>query len=218
MKKIASFTINHDLLQPGMYISRIDGDCVTYDLRMKVPNAGDYLDQKGLHTLEHLLATYLRNSDRSDSVIYTGPMGCRTGFYLVMRDAVPAGEAVQLVLTSGAFARDGELFVLDMGRPVKILDLAESMIRLSGFEPYKDIDIIETGLRPGEKLYEELLVNKDEMTKTSNEKIFIETDTVPSREEIASALEKLEAACDTCDDETVRRTLQEIVPSFKPAK
>ena len=115
----------------------------------------------------------------------------------IIRYFMTIREAVQLVLTSGAFARDGELFVLDMGRPVKILDLAESMIRLSGFEPYKDIDIIETGLRPGEKLYEELLVNKDEMTKTSNEKIFIETDTVPSREGHASALERLEAACGT---------------------
>ena len=136
----------------------------------------------------------------------------------IIRYFMTIREAVQLVLTSGAFARDGELFVLDMGQPVKILDLAESMVRLSGFEPYKDIDIIETGLRPGEKLYEELLVNKDEMTKTSNEKIFIETDTVPSREEIASALEKLKAACDTCDDETVRKALQEIVPSFKPTE
>ena len=135
----------------------------------------------------------------------------------IIRYFMTIREAVQLVLTSGAFARDGELFVLDMGQPVKILDLAESMVRLSGFEPYKDIDIIETGLRPGEKLYEELLVNKEEMTKTSNEKIFIETDTVPSREEIASALEKLKAACDTCDDETVRKALQEIVPSFRPS-
>ena len=135
----------------------------------------------------------------------------------IIRYFMTIREAVQLVLTSGAFARDGELFVLDMGQPVKILDLAESMVRLSGFEPYKDIDIIETGLRPGEKLYEELLVNKDEMTKTSNEKIFIETDTVPSREEIASALEKLKAACDTCADETVRKALQEIVPSFRPS-
>ena len=135
----------------------------------------------------------------------------------IIRYFMTIREAVQLVLTSGAFARDGELFVLDMGQPVKILDLAESMVRLSGFEPYKDIDIIETGLRPGEKLYEELLVNKEEMTKTTNEKIFIETDTVPSREEIASALEKLKAACDTCDDETVRKALQEIVPSFRPA-
>ena len=136
----------------------------------------------------------------------------------IIRYFMTIREAVQLVLTSGAFARDGELFVLDMGQPVKILDLAESMIRLGGFEPYKDIDIVETGLRPGEKLYEELLVNKEEMTKTSNEKIFIETDTVPSREEIASALEKLEAACDTCDDETVRKALQEIIPSFNPAR
>ncbi len=108
MEKIASFTINHDLLQPGMYISRIDGDCVTYDLRMKVPNAGDYLDQKGLHTLEHLLATYLRNSDRSGQVIYTGPMGCRTGFYLVMRDAVSADEAVRLVREAFRFTADYE--------------------------------------------------------------------------------------------------------------
>ena len=135
----------------------------------------------------------------------------------IIRYFMTIREAVQLVLTSGAFARDGELFVLDMGRPVKILDLAESMIRLSGFEPYKDIDIVETGLRPGEKLYEELLVNREEMTKTSNEKIFIETDTVPSREEIAEALGKLKAACDTCDDETVRKALREIVPSFRPA-
>ena len=137
----------------------------------------------------------------------------------IIRYFMTIREAVQLVLTSGAFARDGELFVLDMGRPVKILDLAESMIRLSGFEPYKDIDIVETGLRPGEKLYEELLVNRDEMTKTSNEKIFIEKEeSIPSREEISAALAKLEAACDTCDDAVVRKTLQEIVPSFRPSK
>ena len=104
MKRIASFSINHNLLQPGMYISRIDSDCVTYDLRMKVPNAGDYLEQKGLHTLEHLLATYLRNTDRSDQVIYVGPMGCRTGFYLVMRDAVTSEEAVGLVREAFRFA------------------------------------------------------------------------------------------------------------------
>ena len=137
--------------------------------------------------------------------------------FKIIRYFMTIREAVQLVLTSGAFARDGELFVLDMGRPVKILDLAESMIRLSGFEPYKDIDIVETGLRPGEKLYEELLVNKEVMTKTSNEKIFIEKDTVPSREEIAETLEKLKAACDTCDDDAVREALREAVPSFRPA-
>ena len=104
MKRIASFSINHDALTPGMYISRIDGDCVTYDLRMKTPNAGDYLDQKGLHTLEHLLATYLRNTDSSDDIVYVGPMGCRTGFYIVMRDTVPAGKALELIRAAYAFS------------------------------------------------------------------------------------------------------------------
>ena len=135
----------------------------------------------------------------------------------IIRYFMTIREAVQLVLTSGAFARDGELFVLDMGRPVKILDLAESMIRLSGYEPYRDIDIVETGLRPGEKLYEELLVHGEDMTRTANEKIFIEKDPPPSREEIALMLQKLEEACDTCDDETVKQALQAIVPSYHPA-
>ena len=85
MEKIASFTINHDLLTPGMYVSRVDGDVVTYDLRLKFPNRGDYLAQGALHTLEHLIATYARSSNLSDRVIYFGPMGCRTGFYLLQR-------------------------------------------------------------------------------------------------------------------------------------
>lgn len=88
MKKIASFSVNHDKLKKGMYVSRIDGDVVTYDLRMKVPNAGDYLSNGALHTFEHLFATYARNSALSDSVIYVGPMGCRTGFYFLLRDNV----------------------------------------------------------------------------------------------------------------------------------
>ena len=78
MKKIASFTVNHDTLQKGMYISRIDGDVVTYDIRMKRPNMGDYLTNGALHTFEHLFATYARNTALADSVIYIGPMGCRT--------------------------------------------------------------------------------------------------------------------------------------------
>ena len=96
MKRIASFSINHDALTPGMYISRIDGDCITYDLRMKTPNAGEYLDQKGLHTLEHLLATYLRNTESSDEIVYVGPMGCRTGFYYLTRDTMSKQEALDL--------------------------------------------------------------------------------------------------------------------------
>lgn len=97
MKKIASFTVNHDKLQKGMYLSRIDGDAVTYDIRMKLPNGGDYLPNGALHTMEHLLATYARNSRYADAVIYVGPMGCRTGFYLILRDSVPAAEAIALV-------------------------------------------------------------------------------------------------------------------------
>ena len=97
MKKIASFSVNHDKLKKGMYVSRIDGDVVTYDLRMKVPNAGDYLSNGALHTFKHLFATYARNSALSDSVIYVGPMGCRTGFYLVVFGEVTSEEILPLV-------------------------------------------------------------------------------------------------------------------------
>lgn len=102
MKKIASFSVNHDKLKKGMYVSSIDGDVVTYDLRMKVPNAGDYLSNGALHTFEHLFATYARNSALSDSVIYVGPMGCRTGFYLLTRGLTPA-EALSLTVESFRF-------------------------------------------------------------------------------------------------------------------
>lgn len=104
MEKIASFTINHDLLTPGMYVSRVDGDVVTYDLRLKFPNRGDYLTQGTLHTLEHLIATYARSSNLSDRVIYFGPMGCRTGFYLLLRDSVSKEEAISLTRDAFAFA------------------------------------------------------------------------------------------------------------------
>ncbi len=106
MKKIASFTVNHDLLEKGMYISRIDGDVITYDIRMKKPNGGDYLSMSAAHTLEHLFATYARNSRHGDEVLYVGPMGCRTGFYLLTRDTLSPAEAIALVKESMAFARD----------------------------------------------------------------------------------------------------------------
>ena len=106
MKKIASFTVNHDTLERGMYISRIDGDVVTYDIRMKKPNAGDYLQMSAAHTLEHLFATYARNSDVGEHIVYVGPMGCRTGFYLLVRDKVTPKRAIALVKESMAFARD----------------------------------------------------------------------------------------------------------------
>ncbi len=103
MKKIASFTVDHDKLKKGMYISRIDGDCITYDIRMKIPNGGDYLSASEAHTIEHLFATYARNSEYTDSVIYVGPMGCRTGFYLIMRDNVSHADSIALVREVFAF-------------------------------------------------------------------------------------------------------------------
>ena len=103
MEKIASFTVDHDRLEKGMYISRVDGDVITYDIRMKKPNGGDYLGYAKLHTFEHLFATYARNSIYRDSVVYVGPMGCRTGFYLLLRDAVSGNEAISLVRQSFDF-------------------------------------------------------------------------------------------------------------------
>ncbi|MBO5363504.1 MAG: S-ribosylhomocysteine lyase [Clostridia bacterium] len=108
MKKIASFTVNHDTLEKGMYVSRIDGDVVTYDIRMKKPNGGDYLNMSAAHTLEHLFATYARNSAFGEDVIYVGPMGCRTGFYFLVRDKITHTQAIALVKESMAFARDFE--------------------------------------------------------------------------------------------------------------
>ncbi|MBO7690098.1 MAG: S-ribosylhomocysteine lyase [Clostridia bacterium] len=108
MRRIASFSINHDVLTEGMYVSRIDGDVITYDIRMKRPNQGDYVSNPALHTFEHLFATYARNSRFSDSVIYVGPMGCRTGFYFLMRDDVSKADAIALVQESFAFIADFE--------------------------------------------------------------------------------------------------------------
>lgn len=111
MKKIASFTVNHHLLTKGMYLSRIDGDVVTYDVRMKKPNGGDYLDMDSAHTFEHLFATYARNSRFAEQIIYVGPMGCRTGFYFLARDSITPQEAIDLVKESMAFIAgyDGEI-------------------------------------------------------------------------------------------------------------
>lgn len=121
-------------------------------------------------------------------------------------------EASQLVLQSGAIANNGELFVLDMGQPVKILDLAENMIRLSDVPGVK---IIETGLRPGEKLYEELLVNTEELDKTDNNLIFIERDQPLSKEVIYNKIQILKDACNTGNDITAKEALRSVVPTFR---
>lgn len=105
MKTIASFTVNHDTLKRGMYISRVDGDVITYDIRMKVPNnpQQDYLEDNALHTFEHLFATYVRNTPDSDAIVYVGPMGCRTGFYFLTRDTLSKEDAIRLVQETLAF-------------------------------------------------------------------------------------------------------------------
>ena len=86
MDKIKSFEINHDAHQVGLYMSHQEHGIYTYDMRFKTPNGGDYISPKSLHTIEHILATLYRNSEYRDRVVYFGPMGCRTGFYLLMRD------------------------------------------------------------------------------------------------------------------------------------
>lgn len=103
MKKILSFTVNHDILERGVYVSRVDGDVVTYDIRMKKPNNNDYLETATMHTIEHIFATFVRNSEFSDSVLYFGPMGCRTGFYLLLRDNVSKEQTLKLVFDAFKF-------------------------------------------------------------------------------------------------------------------
>ena len=129
----------------------------------------------------------------------------------IIRYFMTIPEASQLVLQSGALADNGELFVLDMGQPVKILDLAENMIRLSGVS---GIEIVETGLRPGEKLYEELLVRTEELDKTENKLIYIERDTPLEPEELRRRLDMLRQACATNDEDAVRAALHRVVPTF----
>ena len=133
----------------------------------------------------------------------------------IIRYFMTIPEASQLVLKSGAMAKNGELFVLDMGKPVKILELAENMIKLSGLRPYEDIEIEETGLRPGEKLYEELLINNKNLTKTKDDLIFIEDDKPLTMKKLNENISLLQKACDSKDDEKARKALRKTVPTYK---
>ncbi len=111
MNRIASFSVNHDLLEPGIYVSRVDGDITTFDLRTRKPNCGVYMDNVTLHTVEHMFATYIRNSEIGDRVIYFGPMGCRTGFYLLTRDVEKAKVLAAVLDTlEKIVAHEGEVF------------------------------------------------------------------------------------------------------------
>ncbi|MBO9605737.1 MAG: polysaccharide biosynthesis protein [Paenibacillaceae bacterium] len=123
-------------------------------------------------------------------------------------------EAVQLVIQAGAFAEGGEIFVLDMGKPVRIVDLASDLIRLSGFEAGKDIDIVYTGIRPGEKLYEELLLDDEELTATKHQRIFVGRLSGVSRPALELALKRLEKAA-LEDDASIRASLRLVVPTYE---
>jgi S-ribosylhomocysteine lyase len=111
MNKIASFTVNHDKIVEGIYVSRIDDDITTYDMRMRKPNMGDYIDNLTMHSLEHMFATYVRNSNYGENIIYFGPMGCQTGFYLLTRNL---GNDIVLGLVKDVLSKiinhDGEIF------------------------------------------------------------------------------------------------------------
>lgn len=136
----------------------------------------------------------------------------------IIRYFMTIPEAVSLVLTAGGFANGGEIFVLDMGDPVKIKDLAENLIRLSGFVPGEDIKIEYTGLRPGEKLYEELLMDEEGIQKTKNHKIYIGKPISMDINELKEQLSKLRTICDRGSREDVEAMLLKIVPTFKHIK
>ena len=133
----------------------------------------------------------------------------------IIRYFMTIPEAAQLVLQAGAMARQNELYVLDMGQPVKILDLAENMIRLSGYIPYRDIDVVETGLRPGEKLYEELLINSRDIEKTEHNLIFVERQPSITEEELEHKLALLDRALQDNDPAAVRLALHQVGPTFR---
>ncbi len=136
----------------------------------------------------------------------------------IIRYFMTIPEAAKLVMEAGFMANRGELFVLDMGQPVKILDLAENMIKLSGLRPYEDIDIVEVGLRPGEKLYEELLIKTETLDKTANNLIFIEKDRAISRQEVEDKLNILKDALlnskDEIDSLKIKNAMKTVVPTY----
>ena len=136
----------------------------------------------------------------------------------IIRYFMTIPEAVSLVLQAGTFAKGGEIFILNMGEPVKILTLAENLITMMGYTPYKDIEIKFTGLRPGEKLFEELLMKEEGLQKTPNEKIFIGKQVTIDKPWLMTQLEKMRQICATNDKEAVVEQLKVLVPTFNHDK
>ena len=135
----------------------------------------------------------------------------------IIRYFMTIPEAVSLVLTAGSIAKGGEIFILDMGEPVKIKVLAENLIRLSGYKPHEDIKIEYTGLRPGEKLYEELLLNEEGITQTDNKKIYVGKPIAFDKEDLLRHLKQLYYAAQKNDKNRVEQLIAEIVPTFRHA-
>ena len=133
----------------------------------------------------------------------------------IIRYFMTIPEAVSLVLQASVYASGGEIFVLDMGEPVKILELAENMIHLMGYEPYKDIDIKFTGLRPGEKLYEELLMNEEGLKDTPNKMIHIGRPIDMDYDEFRRSIKVL-GELSNDDSETIKKTVAGLVPTYNP--
>lgn len=132
----------------------------------------------------------------------------------IVRYFMTISEAVSLVLEAGAMASGGEIFVLDMGKPMRILDLAENLIKLSGFIPYKDIQIVFTGLRPGEKLYEEMLMDEEGLRKTDNRKIYIGAPLKLNNQTFFDHLMALKQIAYSNNSENLVQALTDMVPTF----
>ena len=136
MERIKRFTIDHNVLTPGFYISRKVGSVITYDLRTRIPKNRDYMSTEAMHSVEHMLATFLRNSEYADRVIYFGPMGCQTGFYLLMRDTSDS-EAYALTkkVLRQTIDHDGEMFGAERKEcgNYKNLDLASAKAECSAY-------------------------------------------------------------------------------------
>lgn len=144
MEKIESFKVDHTRLEKGLYVSRIDGDIVTYDLRMRKPNTGELISNSAMHSLEHMLATYLRNSEMAEKIIYVGPMGCQTGFYVLVR------------------MNDNEKFLENLKDTlVKIIEHDGEIFGKSAVEcgNYRNLDLNEA--KKEAKAYLEVLESKD---------------------------------------------------------
>ncbi len=111
IERIKSFTVNHDKLLPGLYVSRIDGDVTTYDMRTRRPNTPDLMDNAVMHSFEHMFATYIRNGALGHQILYFGPMGCQTGFYLLVRNADNAAVLAEIRVTlARILAHEGPVF------------------------------------------------------------------------------------------------------------